>query len=98
MAISQAEVADKAAVADAQLLDGGAVDHQIAEAPSGEADAAPQVQVGQLRAVGHSRLFIFQHEAVRHVQVADGDLFAVQVGQFNGGLAGQADAGHLGAS
>lgn len=56
--------------------------------------------MGQLRAVGRDgvQAFIFQHEAVRHVQVADGDLFAVQGGQFNGGLAGQADAGHLGAS
>jgi hypothetical protein len=40
---------------------------------------------------------VLQHEAVRHVQVADGNLFAMQGGQFNGGLPGQADAGHFGA-
>lgn len=97
--LPQAEVADEAAVADAQLLDGRAVDHQVAQALVGEADAAAQVQVGQLRAVRRDgvQALVLQHEAVRHVQVADGNLFAMQGGQFNGGLPGQADAGHFGA-
>lgn len=97
--LPQAEVAHEAAVAHAQLLDGRAVDHQVAQALVGEADAAAQVQVGQLRAVRRDgvQALVLQHEAVRHVQVADGNLFAMQGGQFNGGLPGQADAGHFGA-
>lgn len=38
--LPQAKVADKAAVTDTQLLDGHAVDHQVAEALIGEADTA----------------------------------------------------------
>lgn len=77
--LPHAEVTDKATVAHAQFLNGRAVNHQVAETLVGDADAAAQVQVGQLCAVGGNSVqsFVLQDKAVRHVQVADGDLFAV---------------------
>lgn len=97
--LPQAKVADKAAVTDTQLLDGRAVDHQVAEALIGEADTAAQIEVCELRAVSCDgvQTFVLQHEAVRHIKVSDGNLFAMQGGQFNGGLPGQADASNFGA-
>lgn len=98
--LPHAEVTDEAAVAHAQFLNGRAVNHQVAETLVGDADAAAQVEVGQLGAVRGDgvQAFVLQDKAVRHVQVADGDLLPVQGRQLDGGFASQADACYLGAA
>lgn len=54
----------------------------------------------QAGAVGgdSSQTLILEGKAVGHVQIVNGDLLAVQRGQLEGGLLGEADARHLGAA
>ena len=98
--LAQAEVPHQAAVAETKLPDWRAVEGQVAQGLIRQSGAAAQIQMCQARAVGgdSSQTLVLEGKTISHVQEVDGDLLAVQRGQLEGGLLGEADAGHLGAA
>lgn len=97
---TQAEIPNQAAVTETKLPYRRAVESQVAQGFIRQSGAAAQIQMCQAGAVGgdSSQALILEGKTIGHVQVVNGDLLAVQRGQLERGLLGEADACHLGAA